>query len=81
MTDLEKEQLNAGAPDYKKKQDEMERQIRQEVEKELGHLSPAARETVIRSRLNIQSDIERPELVKVDLGENAGKKVKDTLFE
>ncbi len=81
MTDLEKTRLNTGAPDYQKKQEEMERKIREQVENELGHLSPAAREAVIQSRLGILNGTDSAKLIKIDLGENAGKKVKGSLFE
>ena len=81
MNELEKDKLNAGAPDIRKKQDEIERQIREEVERDLSHLTPAAREAVVQSRLEIIIGSDSPKLVKVDLGENAGKKVKDSLFE
>lgn len=80
MTETEKDQLNTGAPDYRKKQEEMERQIRKEIEKELPHLTPEAIESVLRSRLGILEGTKTTNLIKVDLGENAGKKVKDSIF-
>lgn len=79
--DLEKDQINVGAPDYQKKQDDVERKIREEVERDLGHLPPAARESVIQSRLGILNGTDLNKLVKVDLGEDAGRKIKDSLFE
>jgi DNA-directed RNA polymerase specialized sigma24 family protein len=81
MTDLEINRLNAGAPDLKRQQNDMEQQIRSEVEKELGHLSPTAREAVIQSRIGVLKGTDLSKLVKVDLGPNASKKIKDTLFE
>ncbi len=81
MTEIEKDTAKAGAPDLGKQREEIERQIREEVENELGHLTPIARETVVQSRLKLVIGGNRPELVRTDLGENAGKKVKDLLFE
>jgi hypothetical protein len=82
VSELEKDQLNAGAPDYRKKIEQMEKEIRKQVETDLPHLSPEAKESVIRSRLGILSEgnTDTSKLVKVDLGKNAGKKVKDSLF-
>lgn len=81
MIDIEKNKQHAGAPDYRKQLEEIERQIRSEVERDLGHLPPAAREAVIQSRIGIAISDDPTVLVKVDLGENAGKKVKGNLFE
>lgn len=81
MTDLENDSLNVGAPDYKKTEDDMKRKIRDEVEKDLGHLSPAARESIIQSRLGILNGTDSSKIIQVDLGKDAGKKVKDFLFE
>ncbi len=58
----------------------MEKQIRKEIEKELPHLTPEAKESVLRSRIGILQGTDISKLVKVDLGENAGKKVKDSIF-
>lgn len=80
MTELEKDQLDAGAPDYKKRDEEMEKQIRKEIDKELPHLTPEAKESVLRSRLGILNGTDTSKLIKTDLGENAGKKVKDSIF-
>ncbi|MDZ4660708.1 MAG: hypothetical protein SGJ18_03730 [Pseudomonadota bacterium] len=82
MSELEKNRLNASAPDYRKKIEQMGKDIRKRVETDLPHLSPDAKESVIRSRLGILSEggTDTSKLVKVDLGENAGKKVKDSLF-
>lgn len=81
MSELEKDRLNTGAPDYSKKIEQMEKEIREEVEKDLPNLSPEGREAIIRSRLGILNPSTRPTLVKVDLGGNASKKSKDGLFE
>jgi|GEM_PF-3449429 hypothetical protein len=80
MTEVEKERLNAGALDYQKQEEEMEQQIREEIEKTLPHLTPEAKEAVLRSRLGIWKGTETTQLVKGDLGKNAGKKIKDSLF-
>lgn len=80
MAELEKEQLNAGAPDLTKKEEEMEKQIRKEIDKELPHLTPEAKESVLRSRLGILNGTDTSKLIKTDLGEKAGKKVKDSIF-
>lgn len=80
MADLDKNQLNTGALDYRKKQEEMEKQIRKEVEQELPHLTPEARESVLRSRIGVLKGTDTTKLIKADLGEDAGKKVKDSIF-
>jgi hypothetical protein len=72
------EKYRAGAPQLKKTQEE---QIRHEVTTTLPHLGPEAQEAVIQSRLKILHNSDRPELVQVDLSENASRTVKDNLFE
>jgi hypothetical protein len=75
------EPLKAGAPDYSKQREEAERKIRLEVELKYPHLPPEAREAIINSRVGILNNPGKPEIEKVDLGKDAGRKVKDDLFE
>jgi hypothetical protein len=83
MSEIEKVIINAGAPDLGKKNGPLENEIRKQVENDLPHLSPEGKESVIRSRLGILSEngTDTSNLVKVDLGDNAGRKVKESLIE
>lgn len=58
----------------------IEDQIRQEVDKKYPFLTSEERESIIQSRVKLLNQ-DRPSLIKVDLGENASKKIKDNLFE
>lgn len=73
--------IQTGAPDLKKQREDLEREIRAEIESTLGHLSTEIKEAMIRSRVSIAMNSGKSELVKVDLGENAGRRIKDHLFE
>ena len=79
--DLEIDPIKAGAPDLKKQQDELEKSIRAEVEKNFPQLPKEAQEAMIKSRLGIALSSGKPELTKIDLGIDAGRKIKDHLFE
>lgn len=81
MSQSEIEKMNFGAPDYTKKQEELEQSIRKEVESSFPHLPSEMKEAIIISRIKSLNNTEKPNLVKVDLGENAGKKTKEGLFE
>ena len=59
----------------------MEQVIRIEMEAELPHLSPEGKEAIIRSRIALLRRPERPLLIQIDLGPDAGKKSKENLFE
>lgn len=72
------EKLELGAP---KIDSELEIEIRSEVEKEFPHLTPIERESLIRSRLRISTNTDKPVLVQVNLGEGASRKIKGDLFE
>lgn len=71
------EQASFGAPDLGR----LENELRQTIEAELPFLTPEAREAVLQSRLKILSNATPAKLIKVDLGEDASKKVKENLFE
>lgn len=69
------EKLRAGAPKI-----ELEDEITQEVNSSFPFLSPEAKEAIINSRLNILNS-QKPNLVRVDLGDNSSENFKDDLFE
>jgi hypothetical protein len=75
------EPLKAGAPKLDIEREKVERDIRNEVEKSFSHLPKEVREAIISSRVGILNNPGKPELVKVDLGKDAGRKIKDDLFE
>lgn len=79
--EIEFDKMKTGAPDLNKSIEEQEQAIRQEVNKTLPHLSSEARESIIQSRIGILRNPTRPQIVQVDLGENASRKVKEGLFE
>ncbi len=78
MANGEFEKHEMGAP---KIEPSLEKQIRHEVDQEYPHLTPSEKEAMVRSRLKISSSGSRPKLIKVDLGDNASRKIKDDLFE
>lgn len=78
MINGEVEKQNVVAP---KINEDLESQIRNEIERDYSHLTTIEKEALIRSRLKVSSPDMRPALVKVDLGESASKKLKDDLFE
>lgn len=58
-----------------------EKKIYDEVDAEFPYMSPEGRDSVVRSRLSIAKNAGKlPELIKVDLGPNASRKVKRQLF-
>jgi hypothetical protein len=75
------EKIEAGAEDLAKQRSDMEQKIRREIDAELGDLDADAKEAVIQSRLKILDNPGRPNLVRADLGENAGRNSKKGLFE
>lgn len=55
--------------------------IQNEVNSQFPHLTPEARESIIKSRLAIINNPRKPSIVQVDLGEDASRKIKEELFE
>jgi hypothetical protein len=78
MINGEPEKHDFGAP---KIDPDFEKEIRSEIDKEFPHLTPVERESLIRSRLRISSNTDKPILVQVELGEGASRKIKGDLFE
>lgn len=78
MANGEIEKQDMGAP---KIEPQLEEQIRHEVDQEYPNLTSAEKEAMVRSRLKISSPGARPNLIKVDLGDNASRKIKEDLFE
>ena len=78
MANGDTEKLDLGAP---KIEPDLEKQIRYEIDQQFPNLTSAEKEALVNSRLKISSPKSRPNLIKVDLGQGAGRKVKDELFE
>lgn len=78
MANEDIEKRDFGAP---KIEPSLEDRVRREVDTEYPRLTPAEKEAIIRSRLKISTPEGRPSLIKVDIGEDASRKVKDDLFE
>ena len=78
MANGETEKLNTGAL---KIELDLEKQIRFEIDQQFPNLTSSEKEALVKSRLKISSPQSRPNLIKVDLGQGAGRKIKEDLFE
>ena len=75
MSQSEIEKYNSGAPKI-----DFEKELISEIDKEFSYLTPEERASIVRAKLKLLIE-NKPKLVQVDLGENASKKVKESLFE
>ena len=63
-----------------KNEQDLESQIRVEVEHEFPNLTAAEKAAIVRSRLKVATPTVRPAVVKIDLGKNSSRRIKEDLL-